>query len=69
MCMNAGRGSGTLDCLPFFGAKGNLAGSDGLRESNLGLNEITPVEYGLIFVLFVTCHKSVLTIRALVYVI
>lgn len=69
MCMNAGRGSGKLDCLPFFGAKGNLAGSDGVREPNLGFSEITPVQCGLIFVFFVTCHKSVLTIRALVYVI
>lgn len=69
MCMNAGRGSGRLDCLPFFGAKGNLAGSDGLQKSNLGFNEITPVGCGLIFVLFVTCHRSVLTTRAPVYVI
>lgn len=58
-------GSGKLDCLPFFGAEGNSAGSDGLRESNRGFNEIPPVESGLIFVLVVTCHKCVLTARAL----
>lgn len=71
MCMNAGKRSGKLDCLLFFSAQGNFAGSDGhLRESNLGLNEFTPVGYCvtvLIFVSIVISHKSAVTTQSLFY--